>query len=91
MHKVIWDTIKAAANFKKHGVRFSDASTVLDDPLGLTVGDHRHDEQRFVTIGSDLEGRVLVVVYSYANSSTVRLISARAAEPSERRQYAEKA
>ncbi|MGH7715824.1 MAG: BrnT family toxin, partial [Vulcanimicrobiaceae bacterium] len=48
------------------------------------------DEQRFVTIGSDSDGRVLVVVNSYPDDSEeLRIISVRKATPHERRQYSE--
>jgi uncharacterized DUF497 family protein len=84
---VTWDPKKAESNFQKHKVRFSDAETVLFDPLALTIHDQDVDgEQRFVTVGSDAIGRILVTVYTY-RGSTIRLISARKATPTERRQY----
>ena len=58
---VVWDIKKATANIRNHGIEFSHAATVLDDPMAVTVEDKRHEEERFVTIGSDLLGRVLVV------------------------------
>jgi hypothetical protein len=42
---------KAAANYRKHGISFADAATVLDDAQALTIEDRRFAEQRFVTIG----------------------------------------
>jgi hypothetical protein len=50
---VVWDPKKASFNFAKHGVMFSDAATVLDDPYALTIEDRRFNEERFVTVGSD--------------------------------------
>jgi hypothetical protein len=89
--KVVWDIKKAAANIRKHGgIEFSHAATVLDDPMAITIEDKQHDEQRFVTIGLDLLGRVLVVVYAYAGTEEIRLISARKASPKERRAYEKK-
>ena len=89
--KVIWDAKKAAANIRKHsGVEFSHAATVLDDPMAVTIEDSHHGEQRFVTVGTDLLGRLLVVVYAYAGEDEIRLISARKATPNERRSYEEK-
>ncbi len=88
--KVIWDTKKSAANIRKHGIEFSYAATVLDDPMAVTIEDKRHGEQRFVTVGSDLLGRVLVVVYAYSGEEDIRLISARRATLRERRVYEEK-
>jgi len=88
--KVVWDTKKAASNISKHKVEFSHASTVLDDPLAITIEDKRYEEQRFVTIGTDLLGRILVVVYVYAEEENIRLISARKATLKERKTYEQK-
>ena len=87
---VVWNIKKATANIRNHGIEFSHAATVLDDPMAVTVEDKRHEEERFVTIGSDLLGRVLVVVYAYSGKEEIRLISARKATPNERRIYEQK-
>jgi uncharacterized DUF497 family protein len=83
-----WDPEKAASNRTKHGVDFHEAGTVLDDPLSTTFPDPDHslDEQRYLTIGSSLSGRILVVAHT-DRGEAVRLISARQATPSERRFY----
>ena len=81
-----WDPQKAAANLKKHGVDFADAVGVFEDPLALTVPDDRHEEARFVTVGTDFMARLLVVAYTWRGQK-LRIISAREALPSERRQY----
>lgn len=81
-----WDPPKAAANFLKHGVRFSEAATVLFDEFGMSAEDTDSDEQRFVTIGVSVDGRVLVVVYTW-RGDRARLISARKATPKERKAY----
>ena len=87
--RVVWDPRKAASNQRKHGVRFSDAEAVLFDPLALTKEDVRaRGEQRFVSIGADSSGRVIVVVFSYRGQA-IRLISARSATSSERSSYEE--
>jgi uncharacterized DUF497 family protein len=57
--------------------------------MAVTIEDARHGEQRFVTIGADILGRVLVVVYAYSGEDEIRLISARRATPGERRVYEE--
>jgi uncharacterized protein len=59
-----WDPAKAKANFAKHGVRFADAVTVLEDDLALTMRDPFSEEERWVTLGRDVLGRLLVVVYT---------------------------
>ncbi len=86
--KTVWDPVKARSNYRKHGIRFSDAATVFDDPQAISIEDNRHHEPRFITLGSDLQRRILVVVYCYPEGvESVRIISARRATPSERRQY----
>jgi len=67
-------------------VDFADAATVFDDPLAVTLPDEGEEEPRFVTIGSDAEGHLLVVVYAWRGDA-IRIISAREATPMERRQY----
>lgn len=81
-----WDTNKAKANLRKHGVDFADAATVFSDDLALTTVDDDPDEERFVTVGEDGLGRVLVVVYSWRGDD-IRIISARKANSLERKQY----
>lgn len=82
-----WDPEKAVANFSKHGVLFSDAVSVLQDELALTVRDpYSEEEERWITLGLDLLGRLLVVVYVW-RGETIRFISARPATPRERQEY----
>ena len=81
-----WDPRKSAANLRKHGIAFADAATVLHDDYAITIPDEGPDEERFVTTGMDALARVLVVVYTW-REGRVRIISARAATPRERRQY----
>jgi uncharacterized DUF497 family protein len=81
-----WDAVKATTNLEKHGIDFADAATVLSDEQALTVPDHAPDEERYVTIGMDALGRVLVVVYTW-RGERARLISARKATADERRHY----
>jgi uncharacterized DUF497 family protein len=82
-----WDPRKAASNLRKHGVDFADAVMVLEDDLALTILDDESGEERYVTLGSDALGRVLVVVYTW-RTDRVRLISARRATRRERWRYA---
>ncbi len=81
-----WDPAKAASNHRKHQVDFADAVTAFGDPLAISVPDDRHVEQRFVTIGQDAQGRLLVVAYTW-RGPTIRIISARRATSLERRDY----
>ena len=86
---VEWDSAKAAENLQKHGVDFADAVLVFEDEMALTMPDDDTDEQRHVTVGMDALGRVLVVVYVWRDEDP-RLISARKATATERRQYESK-
>ena len=86
-----WDPQKADTNFKKHRVRFSEALPVFDDDDAMTITDDASDsdEQRFISLGCGVKGRVMVVVYGYRGKN-IRIISARTADAQERRQYEEK-
>ena len=84
-----WDAAKAKANFAKHGVHFADAAVVLEDDFALTMRDpYSEEEERWVTMGKDALGRILVVVYAWRGDA-VRLISARRASAQERKSYEE--
>ncbi|KPV52751.1 hypothetical protein SE17_13635 [Kouleothrix aurantiaca] len=82
-----WDQNKAISNLQKHGVRFADAVAVFSDEFALTMADDFADEQRFVTLGADAFGTLLVVVYTWRAEDRIRLISARKANRQERLQY----
>ena len=85
--EVEFDPVKARANLRKHRVSFADAEQALRDPNALTIEDPDSErEQRFITLGADTLGRVLVVVYTL-RGDRVRLISARKASKGEMRQY----
>jgi uncharacterized DUF497 family protein len=81
-----WDYLKAATNLQKHNVDFADAATALDDELAITIRAETSGEERFVVVGRDALGRLLVVVYTW-RGDRIRIISARKATPRERRQY----
>jgi hypothetical protein len=82
-----FDPAKAKANLRKHGVSFAHAEQVLHDPLALTIEDpDARGEQRFITLGADALGRILVVVHTKRGERS-RLISARKASPGEAENY----
>ena len=84
-----WNPDKEKRNRRKHGIRFADAVPVLEDERAITMLDYESDpeEERYVTLGLDGLGRLLVVVYVYGGEETIRLISARPAEPHEQEEY----
>jgi uncharacterized protein len=82
-----WDPEKAKVNWAKHGARFSDAATIFDDPLAITIEEQdRNGEERSITVGMDALGRLLVVVYVFRGDK-IRIISARGANEYERAEY----
>jgi uncharacterized protein len=90
-----WDRSKASANLTKHAVDFKLAATVFKDPLAATIfdGDHSGEEQRWVTLGKDEEGRYILVVHTFQQvepkRASVRIISALRPTKTEIAQYEE--
>jgi uncharacterized DUF497 family protein len=84
-----WDDAKAALNYADHGVTFEAAREVFKDPFAIDWLDDRepYGEDRYAIIGI-AEGRLLFVAYTMRGDA-IRIISARGAEPYERRQYHE--
>jgi uncharacterized DUF497 family protein len=83
-----WDPAKAAANARKHGVTFYEATAAFLDPLSLTIEDPTggHGEQRYILLGMTRALRLVAVVHT-ERGDTIRLISARGATRGERRAY----
>ena len=86
-----WDPRKDRRNQRKHGVGFDEASTVFADTLSITIADpdHSDDEERWVIMGVSHRQRLLVVVHREDEQEGVRIVSARPANPDERREYEE--
>lgn len=82
-----WDENKANSNYYKHKIYFADAVSVFTDDFALNILDEHPEEERFITIGIDAFGRVLVVVYTWRGNDKIRLISARKATKFEKKQY----
>ena len=82
-----FDPTKARINLRKHGVSFAHTEQSLRDDGAMTIEDpDALEEQRFVTLGIDALGRVLVVVQTQRGERT-RVISARKASRGESRKY----
>jgi len=82
-----WDEDKAEANWREHGVRFTDAVEVFNDQRRKVEPDYYESKDRWRTVGMTQRGHLLVVVYTYRGDDIIRIISARHAEPRERRLY----
>jgi uncharacterized DUF497 family protein len=83
-----WDQKKAANNFRKHGLLFADAVVALEDDRAITVRDDSYREERWITIGMEPYGRIVLAVYTWRGEN-IRIISARPASKPEAREYME--
>jgi uncharacterized DUF497 family protein len=87
-----WNSRKASENKRKHGVSFNEAKSAFLDENARLIPDteNSEDEDRFVLLGLSIQLGLLLVCHCYrADDNVIRIISARKADKSERRQYAE--
>lgn len=81
-----WDEAKSATNVRKHGFGFDVARRAFEDPLFISDEDRTSiGEQRFSCIGY-AGGQLIHVAYTLRGEK-IRIVSARKAEPHERRNY----
>ena len=85
-----WDPVKAELNLKEHGVSFDEATTIFRDTLSITISDPDHSdyEDRFIDIGMSHRMQLLVASYT-ERKDKIRIISARQATRTERKNYEE--
>lgn len=86
-----WEERKNRVNRRRHGISFETAALVFDDPYHLSVQDREVEgEVRWQTIGLVGGLHVLVVAHTVdEEEEVIRIISARKAEPRERKTYAQ--
>lgn len=90
-----WDIRKARSNFRKHKISFERAATIFRDPNLLSIPDEEHSEseERWITMGLDENGMLLLISHTFKHSSArnckLRIISARKAVAREEKQYEE--
>ena len=85
-----WDSAKAAANLRKHGVSFEEAQSVFYDEFAIQFFDDGHsmNEERFLMLGMSTGARLLLVCHCERESGNViRIISARKATKRESAYY----
>ena len=87
-----WDAAKAAANLTKHHVSFDEATTVFRNALARIFADEEHsvDEVREIIVGHSIVGRLLLISFTERTHHTIRLISARQATRTERKDHENK-
>jgi hypothetical protein len=90
--KFEWDPAKAERNLKKHRVSFKTAIRAFADPFAMVEQDRIEDgEIRWQTLGI-VDGYLLLLVAHTVQgdedgTEVIRIISARRAEPRERKRY----
>ena len=90
-----WDQKKAKVNKRKHNISFNRATSVFRDPYMISIFDDEHSESedRWITLGTDENGILLVISHTFQKSSSakfnIRIISARKATKIEISQYEE--
>ena len=84
-----WDSKKAGANHRKHGISFEEARTVFEDPLAAIFVDEEHSarENREIIIGHTGLGRLVLVSFTERRQGHIRMISARRATRREQSDY----
>ena len=85
-----WNDAKAESNLRKHRVSFDEAATAFADPLAAIFPDpdHSDDEVREILVGISERNRLLIVSFT-ERDNRIRVISARVANPGERRKHEE--
>ena len=90
-----WDPKKARNNIRKHKVGFERAATIFRDPnlISIPDEDHSESEERWITMGLDENGILLVMSHKFESSAfeiaRIRIISARKATSKETKKYEE--
>ena len=85
--EIEFDPAKARANLAKHKISFAHAEQALRDPMAITIEDPDSEgEQRFISLGVDSIGRILIIIHTPRGDRT-RLISARKASKGEIESY----
>ena len=83
-----WNAEKERTNIRKHdGVTFRQAAQVFLDPFVIGMDASRKGEVRDAAIGMDFDFHVLYVVHVVFEDDHIRIVSARKADPKERRRY----
>jgi uncharacterized DUF497 family protein len=86
MNRFECDKNKARSNYRKHGVRFTDAGRALNSANSLTGRSQQSgalSEERNLSIAKLADGRSVVIVWTPRNGN-VRIISVRRARKSEK-------
>jgi len=86
-----WDSVKAKANQKKHGISFEEAKSIFFDEYAIQFFDKENsvvEEERFLMLGMSNQSRILLVCHCVRTAEEkIRIISARKATKNESHFY----
>ena len=83
-----WDDNKNSENIRKHGLDFTDAWQVFENPLFVKLDDRTdYGEDRWTGVGMMYNGIVIVLVFTERERETIRIISMRKATKNECARY----
>ena len=87
--KFQWDSKKATANIRKHGISFDEAVTIFKDPLALIFDDKAHSEYEYreIVIGHSVLNHIILVCFTERDDQFIRIFSARRATSHEQKEY----
>ena len=86
--KIVWDEAKRLANLEKHGLDFADLNETFFDNA-VVIPSH-NKSRRWIAVGVNIRGVVVVVVFARLGREGVSIISMRPASRNERKLYAER-
>ncbi|MFQ5779851.1 MAG: BrnT family toxin [Nitrospiria bacterium] len=82
-----WDEKKNEINIRKHGVDFADASEMFTAPMLVKPDRRKHyGETRYIGLGQ-IQGRIMVMVYTERKGDVCRIISLRKANRREQKTF----
>jgi len=87
-----WDQNKDFANQNKHGISFTEAIEIFDDPLHVSILDEKYSyfEERWITVGAIKNLNIVIAAnlfFDDEGEEVIRIISAREATNNERKKY----
>jgi hypothetical protein len=84
---LVWDEARRKSNLEKHGLDFTDAHRVYDNPDKCTYQSNRKGERRLMDLAfAVVNGRLLALIYT-ERGNDIRVISFRPASREEREQH----
>jgi uncharacterized DUF497 family protein len=82
-----WDREKCKKNIETHGIDFVDAAEIFSSPMLIIPDDRKsYGESRYIGMG-EIQGRIMVIVYTDRSGDVIRIISLRKADKREQSKF----